>query len=197
MRAKTTASNQGINRRHFLKSASVLAAAAAAPMILPGRLFGAGAPSNRITVAMIGCGRQVKSPNLPQLLTSEHAQVVAVCDVDSWRQTQAQQQVNAAYSKQKNSSYKGCEAISDFREILSRPDIDAVMISTPDHWHVPMAISAALAGKHVSLEKPISTCIEHGRRLMKVLKEHPVITRNDSEFRTLPAFGQVAQMVRS
>jgi myo-inositol 2-dehydrogenase/D-chiro-inositol 1-dehydrogenase len=197
MHTTTTASNQGINRRYFLKSASVLAAAATAPMVLLRRLFGAGAPSRRITVAMIGCGRQSKAPNIPQLLKSEHAQVVAVCDVDSWRQTQAQQQVNSYYSKQKNSSYKGCEAISDFREILDRPDIDAVMISTPDHWHVPMAISAALAGKHVSLEKPMSTCIAHGRRLMKVLKEHPVITRNDSEFRTLPAFGQVAQVVRS
>ena len=186
-----------IPRRKFLLSSGLLAAGAVAPMILPSRLFGAGAPSKRINVAMIGCGRQVVTPNLPQMLESEHCQVVAVCDVDSWRLNNAQKQVNDFYSKQNNSSYKGCDAVGDFREIMSRSDIDAVMISVPDHWHVPMAISAMMAGKHVSLEKPISTCINHGRRLVEVLKKHPVITRNDSEFRTLPEFGRVAQIVRS
>ena len=196
--SKAIVNSGAVNRRHFLKTAGLIAAGAAAPMILPRRLFGAGAPSNRIAIAQIGCGRQtVPSPNLKQLLESEHAQVVAVCDVDAWRLANAQKQANDFYSKRDGATYKGCAAVADYREILQRPDIDAVMIATPDHWHVPMAISAALAGKHVSLEKPISTCIAHGQRLMAALKKHPVITRNDSEFRTLPEFGRVVQIVRS
>lgn len=187
------------SRRTFLRRATLGAAGAlAAPTILPSRLWGAGAPSRRITVAMIGCGRQVVTPNLPQLLASEHAQVVAVCDVDAWRLANAQRQVNEHYARQQGKdAYRGCAAYADFREVLRRPDIDAVMISTPDHWHIPMAIAAAQAGKHVSLEKPLGTCLAHGRRLVDVLRRHPVITRNDSEFRTLPKFGQVVQLARS
>jgi hypothetical protein len=71
------------------------------------------------------------------------------------------------------------------------------MISTPDHWHVPMAIEAARAGKHISLEKPISTCVEHGRKLVEAIKDHNVITRNDSEFRTLPKMSRAVELVRN
>ena len=88
-------------------------------------------------------------------------------------------------------------AYGDFREILVRKDVDAVMIATPDHWHVPMAIEAARAGKHVSLEKPISTCIEHGRQLVKAIKEYGIITRNDSEFRPIPQFSKAVTLVRN
>jgi hypothetical protein len=186
----------GIPRRQFVKTVGLATAGVVAPMIMPGRLLGGGAPSKRITVALIGCGRQVDNPNLPQLLKSEHAQVVAVCDVDSWRLANAQRRVNEFYAQRNGKGFKGCVAVVDYRELLGRADIDAVMISTPDHWHVPMAIAAAQAGKHISLEKPISTCIAHGRRLMNVLKAHPVVTRNDSEFRTLPEFGRAAQIVR-
>ena len=167
------------------------------PSILPSSVFGKTAPGNRINVAVIGCGRQSVKPNIPQLLGSEHAQVVAVCDVDSWRLKKAQQQVNDHYAKQKGTSYKGCAAYSDFREVLRQKDIDAVMIATPDHWHVPIAIEAARAGKHVSLEKPISTCIEHGRQLVKAIKKYKVITRNDSEFRTLPKFSRAIELIRN
>lgn len=167
------------------------------PSILPSSVFGKTAPGNRINVAVIGCGRQSVKPNIPQFLNSEHAQVVAVCDVDSWRLKKAQQQVNDHYAKQKGVSYKGCAAYSDFREVLRQKDIDAVMIATPDHWHVPIAIEAARAGKHISLEKPISTCIEHGRQLVKAIKKYNVITRNDSEFRTLPKFSRAIELIRN
>ena len=136
-------------------------------------------------------------PNIPQLLKSEHAQVVAVCDVDSWRMDNAQKQVNDFYSENKGINYKGCHTYSDYREIMQQKDIDAVHISTPDHWHVPIAIDAARAGKHISLEKPISTCIEHGRKLVDAIKKYNVITRNDSEFRTLPKFSRAVELVRN
>jgi hypothetical protein len=169
----------------------------ALPEIVPSYLLGKKSPANRINIAVIGIGRQTVNPNIPQFLKSENAQIIAVCDVDSWRLNNGQKQVNDFYSQQKGSTYKGCDAYGDFREILLRKDIDAVMIATPDHWHVPMAIEAARAGKHVSLEKPISTCIEHGRQLVKAIKKYGIITRNDSEFRTLPVFARAVELVRN
>lgn len=167
------------------------------PSIVPASVFGKNAPSNRINIAAIGCGRQMVAPNIPQMLKSEHSQIVAVCDVDSWRLANAHKQVNDFYSKQKGVAYNGCKAFSDYRKILENRDVDAVMLSLPDHWHVPMAIQAARAGKHISLEKPISTCIEHGRKLVEAVKKYKVITRNDSEFRTLPKMMRAVELVRN
>ena len=110
---------------------------------------------------------------------------------------QRQKLVNDYYSQQKGFAYKGCNAFDDFRKVLLLKDVDAVMIATPDHWHIPMAIEAARAGKHISLEKPISTCIEHGRQLVKAIKKYGVITRNDSEFRTIPQFARGVELVRN
>ncbi len=187
-----------IKRRDFIKSASLGAAGAfALPTIVPSYLLDRKSPANRINVAVIGIGRQTVSPNIPQFLKSENAQIVAVCDVDTWRLANGQKQVNDYYSQQKGSVYKGCNAYADFREVLVRKDVDAVMIATPDHWHIPVAIEAARAGKHISLEKPISTCIEHGRQLVKAIKKSGVITRNDSEFRPLPKFSKAIELVRN
>jgi len=185
-------------RRDFIKSAAMgTAGAITMPTIVPSYLLDRRSPANRINVAVIGIGRQTVSPNIPQFLKSENAQIVAVCDVDSWRLANGQKQVDNYYSQQKGSAYKGCGAYADFREVLVRKDVDAVMIATPDHWHIPMAIEAARAGKHISLEKPISTCIEHGRQLVKAIKKYGVITRNDSEFRPLPKFSKAIELVRN
>jgi hypothetical protein len=185
-------------RRTFLKQSAMGAAGTLIiPTILPSSVFGSAAPSNRINVAVIGCGRQSVAPNIPQLLASEHANLVAVCDVDAWRLANAVKQVNDGYTKQKSATYKGCKGYADYREVLLDKNIDAVMLSLPDHWHVPMAIEAARAGKHISLEKPISTCIEHGRKLVEAIKKYKVITRNDSEFRTLPKFSRAVELVRN
>ena len=187
-----------IKRRDFIKEGAIgTIGAFAVPNIVPSYLLGQKAPGNRINVAIIGIGRQTISPNIPQFLKSDNAQIVAVCDVDSWRLANGQKQVNDYYSRQKGFAYKGCDAYGDFRDVLLRKDVDAVMIATPDHWHVPIAIEAARAGKHISLEKPISTCIEHGRQLVKAIKKYGVITRNDSEFRTLPKFARAVELVRN
>lgn len=185
-------------RRAFLKH-TILSAAGTMmiPTILPSSVFGASAPSNRINVAVIGCGRQSVNPNIPQLLASEHANLIAVCDVDDWRLDNAVKQVNDEYSKQKGTTYNGCMGYKDYRDVLQNKNIDAVMLSLPDHWHVPMAIDAARAGKHISLEKPISTCVDHGRKLIEAIKKYKVITRNDSEFRTLPEFSRAVELVRN
>jgi len=187
-----------LKRRDFIKRTAIgTAGAFAVPTIIPSYLLDRRAPADRINIAVIGLGRQTINPNIPQFLKSENAQIIAVCDVDKWRLANGQKQVNDYYSQQKGFSYKGCDAYGDFREVLLRKDVDAVMIATPDHWHIPMAIEAARAGKHISLEKPISTCIEHGRQLVKAIKKHGVITRNDSEFRPLPKFSRAVELVRN
>jgi predicted dehydrogenase len=186
------------NRRTFLKRSTFgTLGAFAIPHIVPSYLTGSRSPGNRINIGVIGIGRQTVSPNIPQFLKSDNAQIVAVCDVDSWRLGNGLKQVNDFYSSQKGITYKGCKTYRDFRELLQNRDIDAVMIATPDHWHVPMAVEAARAGKHISLEKPISTCIEHGRQLVKAIKKYGIITRNDSEFRTLPKFQRAVELVRN
>lgn len=188
----------GIRRREFIRNSGIAASGVfALPTIISSAFREGKAPSDRINVAVIGLGRQTVNPNIPQFLKSDNATVVAVCDVDSWRLENARKQVDDFYTARKGSSYKGCAVYGDFREVLIRKDVDAVMIATPDHWHVPMAIEAARAGKHVSLEKPVSTCIEHGRQLAKAIRKYGIVTRNDSEFRPIPQFARAVEIVRN
>lgn len=168
-----------MQRRQFLT-------AGFAPAIVPARVLGRNAPSNRITVGMIGVGRQCKFVNIPQLLGMADVQVVAVCDVDSWRLANAVEQVG-----------KGVKAYRRYQELLADKSIDAVMISTPDHWHVPMAIEAARAGKDVSLEKPITRSIGEGRRLADAMKKYARVFRTDSEFRSIKTFHAAVELVRN
>ena len=181
------------SRRTFLKGVGI----AAAPFIAPARVFGAESPSNRIAVGIIGAGRQSHHVNIPQFLKSPHAQVVAICDTDAWRLEAVKAQIEGHYANQAGQAYAGCATYRDFRELLARDDIDAVMISSPDHWHVPMGIAAAKAGKHFSVEKPLSTSIAHGRLLCEAAKRHGVVTRTDSEFRSLPEMWKAVECVRN
>ena len=192
----TQSSNASITRRGFLKGAGALAAAAGFPAIVPGTVFGADAPSNRVTMAFIGVGRQTHSLNLPQFMAVPGVQVLAVCDVDAWRMAQAKKQVETFYAKKRDSGkYKGCDAQKDFREVIARADVDAVMIATPDHWHVPIALAAIRAGKDVSCEKPLTISIREGRILADAVRKHQRVFRTDSEFRSLANFHRVCELV--
>ncbi|RCR70714.1 Gfo/Idh/MocA family protein [Larkinella punicea] len=202
-----------MNRRHFLKNSAVAASAVSAvgiPTIVPASVFGKNAPSNRIAVGLIGTGRQGYGQNLqgsdlktigariPGLLDVADAQVVAVCDVDSWRMGKAKTAVESHYAqKTASGTYKGCSTHRDFREIIARKDIDAVMISTPDYWHVPMGILAAQAKKHISCEKPLSMSVHQGRSLVDALKKYGVVNRTDSEFRSVRLQNQAVELVRN
>ena len=142
-----------IPRRCFLARSSAALAAFAAPAIVPSHVLGARSPGNRIHVGLVGMGRQMTKPNLPQFLALPDVQVVAVCDVDSWRLEEGRRAVESHYSASAGKDgWRGCTAHRDFREVLARADVDAVMIATPDHWHAPIAIEAVKAGKHVSVE---------------------------------------------
>jgi len=199
-----------MNRRNFIEKSSLAVAAIGIPTIVPASVFGKNAPSNRITVGVIGTGRQGFGQNLqgsgvqgsssriPGLLDVPEAQVVAISDVDSWRMDKAIKTVNAHYAKDApNGNFKGCSAHTDFREIIARKDIDAVMISTPDFWHVPMGILAAQARKHVSCEKPLSMSVHQGRELVDALKKYKVVNRTDSEFRSVRIQNQAVELVRN
>lgn len=188
MKAKT------VSRRAFLGRVS---GAVAAPLILPASVFGANAPSNRITVGFIGCGRQTYYANIPGFLKVAGVQAVAVCDVDAWRMGEAKKLVESLHAKQNEGSFKGCATHRDFRELLADKSIDAVMIATPDHWHAPMAVAALRAGKDVALEKPITRHIDEGRLIATEAAKHRRVFRVDSEFRSLEHMHRAAELVRN
>lgn len=178
---------QEISRRQALKVLS----AAATPMLVPSRVFGANAPSKRITIGMIGMGRQARFANLGPFLGFKETQVVAACDVDAWRLDNAKKMIDKHYGD------TGCAIYRDWREIIARKDIDAVMISTPDHWHVPMALAAVRAGKHVACEKPLTLSIAEGRILADAAKRAGVVFRTDSECRSNAGMRQAAELARN
>ena len=177
-----------MNRRQFLKTAGLMAVG---PLILPRSIFGTDAPSRKITIGMIGMGRQATGANLMPFLKSKDCIVTAICDVDAWRLAQGLKAVNGFYKKTVARGYR------DFRELLADPGIDAVMISTPDHWHAPMAIAAVKAGKDVALEKPITRYINEGRILANFCVKQKRVFRVDSEFRSLEPMHRAAELVRN
>ncbi|WP_263367382.1 Gfo/Idh/MocA family protein [Edaphobacter bradus] len=187
-----------MNRREFVSGAACTLSALGMPTIVPASVFGANAPSNRLNVGFIGTGRQAFGSNLPQMMRVPGVQAVVVCDVDRWRMTEAQAFVNSFYAQRDGlSAYNGCATKSDFREVIGNPDIDVLMVSTPDHWHVPMGIAAAKAKKHFAMEKPISISVQQGRMLADAVKQCGVTARTDSEFRSLRPQNHAVELVRN
>lgn len=187
-----------MDRRMFLR----VAATCATPAIIPARALGADgnvAPSNRTTLGMIGLGRQAIAYNLPFFTSQSDCEVVALCDADRWRLEVTEERTASYYGEKKNRCPKvpRCPRYADFREVLGRKDIDAVMISTPDHWHVPMSVAAVKAGKDVSCEKPLTRSIAEGRLLSDLVAKHKTIFRTDSEFRSIKQFHRAVELVRN
>ncbi len=158
-----------MNRRQFLKNAC--GAAIAVPYFIPDSVIGRSgmvAPSNRIASGCIGVGG-MGTANLKSFLGQHNAQVLAVCDVDTQHRKQACDLVNAAYGNQ------DCAVYNDFRELLARTDIDAVMIAVPDHWHGIIAVAAARARKDIYGEKPLAYTISEGRAIVDAVQRYGVI----------------------
>jgi len=175
------------NRRTLLK---MLAASTAAPLIMPARLFGADSPSNKITLGCIGVGWQ-GGGNLNAFLAQDMCRVVAICDVDEGHLQSAVDKVNKQYQNQ------DCKAYKDFRELLARKDIDAVCISTPDHWHSIPAIAAANAGKDIFCEKPLSHTLNEGIAMVRAVQENKRIWQTGSWQRSQGLFRWAAQIVQN
>lgn len=190
-----------LSRRAFLRRAATAASLAlAAPRIVPASVLGRGgavAPSNRITVGFIGTGRQAIYANLPGFLREPDAQVVALCDVDAWRLDLARRRLHDHDTTSGRTRTADAAAFRDWRELLAHPGIDAVMISTPDHWHVPMAVAAIRAGKDVACEKPLTRSIAEGRLLSDLVTRHQRVFRTDSEFRSNRTMHRAVQLVRN
>ena len=183
-----------MNRRHFLKHTGCIAVCGLGfPHIVPSSALGkagTAAASERITVGFIGTGDHGINMNLKSFLAQPDAQAVAVCDVDPVNLHKARDLVNARYGN------TDCMTTQDWREIVARPDIDAVMISTPDHWHVPMSIAAAKAGKDVQCEKPTLT-IEEGRRLVEVMERYGRVFQWSTEDRAVDVYHRMCELVRN
>ena len=186
-----------LNRRQFLKSSAVAAAAVTWPAIVPASAFGDGAPSNRITFGGIGVGRMGLG-DLREIMGFKQVQIVAVCDVDSKRTEHAQQLVEKHYAMQsQNGSYKGCATYGDFRDLVAQKDIDAVSIATPDHWHTLPALAAARAGKDIFLQKPLTLTIEEGRFLSDTVRRYGRVFQVGSQQRSDSRFRQACELVRN
>ena len=202
MKSPSRRAPSSLNRRAFLRrSAAAALTALVPPVIAPSSVMGADgavAPGNRITVGFIGTGRQCIYANIPGFMQEPDAQCVAVCDVDSWRAQLARRTIEDGYAQRQSSGrFKGCAVFRDWRELLAQKDIDAVMISTPDHWHVPIAITALRAGKDVACEKPLTRSVAEGRLLCEVATRTRRVFRTDSEFRSNRTFHRAAELVRN
>jgi predicted dehydrogenase len=184
--SRTALTKKGLTRRNFLKAAGCLAAAFAVPEFVPSSVLGQSAPGNLITIGIIGTGSQGLL-NLKDFLHKPGAKVLAVCDVDYQHREQARKMARLA----EDSSY------NDFRELLSRQDIDAVVVSTPDHWHALVSIAAVEAGKDVYCEKPLAFNVAEGRALCDAVKRYGRVLQTGSHQRSDKNFRLACELVRN
>lgn len=164
--------------------------AIAAPMLIPSSVLSQTAPSKKITLGCIGMGGQGTNLNLKMFLTHEDCRIETVCDVFMNKALNAQKLVNEAYGNNE------CKAVQDFRDVLADPTIDAVVISTPDHWHVPMSLMAMQAGKDVFCEKPTQS-IHEGRILADAFAKSDRIFQAGIEDRSQVHFHKMVELVRN
>jgi predicted dehydrogenase len=194
--------NTGYTRRDFVKTAvkgtvGSGIALAGFPTIVPAAVIGKNAPSNQINVGAIGNGRISRDHDMPGVLRYERARIVGVCDLDSKRVQAAKKLVNDYYTKKTGKAYDGVTTYEDYRELLNNKDIDAVLISTPDHWHVIPAIHAVRAGKDVYMQKPASLTIAEGRALSNEAHKAGSIFQIGSQQRSMPQFKKACELVRN
>lgn len=188
-----------MNRRSFLRMMALTSGSAMFPSLLraDGSMPVRKSPNERITIGLIGCGGQGRS-DMSQALASVNAQVIAVCDVNGAHAQSAKEQVENAYAAQKASgSYKGCDVYRDFREILARPDLDAVIIGTPDHWHALIMIAAVNAGKDVYVEKPAATSIPESRAMVDAALRTGAVVQVGGQQRSSAYFQRGVELVRN
>ncbi len=186
-----------MERRDFMKKSALATAAFGIPTIVPASVFGKNAPSNKINIGQIGCGRIAREHDLPGTWRHDVARIVAVSDVDSKRMADGKKLIEDYYTKKMGSPYLDVKQYGDYREMLLNKDIDAVIISTPDHWHSQPAMEAALAGKHIYVQKPTSLTIKEGRQLVNVVNKTGVVLQLGTQQRSSEQFRIAAELVRN
>ena len=189
------------SRRKFLadsaKAAISTGIAFSFPSIVPASVFGRNAPSNRINVAAIGTGRISRGHDMPGVWQYDFAQIIAACDLDLHRAEEGKQLINEFYSKRDGKPFDGVKVYTDYRELLQNKDIDAVLISTPDHTHAMIGVAAARAGKHIYMQKPASLTIAEGRVISDVVTKSGVKFQIGSQQRSTEQFRYAAELVRN
>ena len=183
------------SRRAFVQSSLL-----GFPAIVPARVLSQDAPSNRLSIAFIGTGNNGTNWLKP-FLQDQRVRVLAVCDVNRegsgyWSgsvrgREPARRLVNEHYGD------NSCVALSDFRDVLSREDIDSIYIGTPDHWHALIAIAAARAGKHIYGQKPLSLTVREGRAMADAVKTAGIVWQTGSQQRSDSNFRRVCELVRN
>jgi predicted dehydrogenase len=194
-------SRRPISRRNFLRKAGTAAGAAIGfPYIIPASALGAdgrAAPSSRIALGFIGLGDQGRDTNLKVFGEQPDVQVVALCDVDKDRIRKAHLGLQLYDKTAARTAYRDCLLTQDWREVVARDDIDAVVISTPDHWHVLPSIAAAQSGKDVFCEKPVSLTVREGRVLSDTIRRYGRVFECGGECRTMYTFHRACELVRN
>ena len=185
------------SRRSFLKKSAMLTVAAGFPTIVPATVFGENAPSNRINIGAIGVGRISRGHDLPGTWKYDQARIMAVCDLDAKRVEQGKVLLNDVYAKKSGKPYNGTLGYSDYHQLLANKDIDAVIISTPDHQHAILAVAAVRAGKDVYLQKPASLTIAEGRAMADAVKKSDSILQIGSQQRSWKQFRRACELVRN
>jgi predicted dehydrogenase len=179
-----------VTRRAFLKKTTAAAASLAVPTVFPATAFGRNAPSNRVNLAMIGVGSR-GTDVMNGFARNEDVQILAVCDTFRERSERARSALNEKYGGDVVTAHR------DFREILTRDDIDGVVICTPDHWHVPAAIYAARAGKDIYVEKPLGVSLAWARELRRTVKRYGNVLQYGTQQRSDWRFRYACEVVRN
>ncbi len=189
-----------LHRRTFIKrSVAGMAGAFAVPALVPGHvLFGRNRPGNKIHIGQIGCGRIARSHDLPETMKYDDVILKAVCDVDTKRMKEGKTFVEDWYGEHKgNRKYVDVKMHEHYRDLVSDPCIDAVLISTPDHWHAQPAIEAAMSGKDIYLQKPASLTIMEGRLMSNIVHRTGRVFQIGSQQRSMPQFKKACELVRN
>ena len=191
------ASQQRLVGRRALVGAAAggIASALVGPLVLPARVWAA-PPSQRLRVGQIGCGRIAQVHDLPGVLESNLADVVAVCDVDAKRAADGRSWVEKFYASKQRPA-PSIAVFKGYRELLGRSDIDAVVISTPDHWHAELAMAAVRAGKDVYLQKPFTMTVAEGIALRDAVQKSGRIVQIGSQQRSTTQFRRACELVRN
>jgi predicted dehydrogenase len=185
------------SRRTFLKLSMSAAAAAGFPTIVPSSVFGQNSPSNRINVGAIGVGRISRVHDLPGIWQFDQARIMAVCDLDSNRVEEGKALINGYYTKKTGKDYDGVTGYHNYHDLLANKDIDAVVISTPDHQHAITAVDAVHAKKDVYLQKPASLTIAEGRAMSNQVMASGQILQIGSQQRSWKQFHRACELVRN
>ncbi len=195
---KTRTGRREVTRRAFLDRAAT--GVVAAPVIVAASARGADgavAASERLALGLIGNGRMGQG-HLRGAAGNRAIRVLGVCDVDRVRREEGKRHVERTYAAQRrNATYRGCVGYNDYRELLARADLDAVVIATPDHWHSLQAVDAAKAGKDVYCEKPVSVTIRQGRLMANSIRRCGRVFQTGTQYRSMPTIRAVCGFVRA